>query len=568
MSELRSAARYGSGHIFIEARRVFSRGEFEEALRLSQLSFADDGDYALSEPERGLCCLVLGQIAEAAELFNGHLRRTPDDPSTVALLACATEFQGLTLEAVKLYRKVLIASPQSTLANANLGYLLLTRGNVSGSIACLQRIADVGVLAEPAALFFPSFDCGALPSRSGTEADARVSAACLIVGMKLQELGRFAEARRCFEQAIVVFAGNGSAYYRLAIAKKLTPADADFLRSMEEALQREDLLPDDRVEIGLALGKALDDLAEYQQAMARLDEAHAVARDLPGAHFDRAEYRAQIDKRMRVYSKERLEEYKGYRSTSDAPILIVGMIRSGTTLVEQILSSHPDVAAGDELTFWRDRADAYARAGSALPSMHEAAGMAGDYLNLLREIDPNAKRVTDKMPGNFVHLGLVHLLFPNARIVCCRRNPVDTCLSIYMTAFRNTMGYIHSRSDLAFYYREFDRLMSHWRSMIPADRLIEVQYEDLLSDRETVTRRLIDFCGLEWDQACLRPESNRRAVKTASVWQVRQAVYATSQERWRRYEPWLGELRSLLDEGDLSFDLATQEIGENKTSLR
>ena len=194
--------------------------------------------------------------------------------------------------------------------------------------------------------------------------------------------------------------------------------------------------------------------------------------------------------------------------------------------------------------------------------------MAGDYLNLLREIDPNAKRVTDKMPGNFVHLGLVHLLFPNARIVCCRRNPVDTCLSIYMTAFRNTMGYIHSRSDLAFYYREFDRLMSHWRSMIPADRLIEVQYEDLLSDRETVTRRLIDFCGLEWDQACLRPESNRRAVKTASVWQVRQAVYATSQERWRRYEPWLGELRSLLDEGDLSFDLATQEIGENKTSLR
>ena len=112
------------------------------------------------------------------------------------------------------------------------------------------------------------------------------------------------------------------------------------------------------------------------------------------------------------------------------------------------------------------------------------------------------------------------------------------------------MDYVHSRSDLAFYYREFDRLMSHWRAVIPADRLIEVQYEDLLEDRETATRRLIEFCGLEWDEACLHPEANRRAVKTASMWQVRQPVYATSRDRWRRYEPWLGELRELLNEDD------------------
>ena len=151
------------------------------------------------------------------------------------------------------------------------------------------------------------------------------------------------------------------------------------------------------------------------------------------------------------------------------------------------------------------------------------------------------------MPFNFLRLGLIHLLLPNARIIHCRRNPIDTCLSIYSVHFDGTIEFAASKSDLAFFYRQYARLMDHWRAVLPPDRFIEVQYERLIDDREAETRRLIAFTGLEWDAACLLPEQNERMVLTASVWQARQPVYATSVERWRRYEPWLGELASLAE---------------------
>ena len=157
--------------------------------------------------------------------------------------------------------------------------------------------------------------------------------------------------------------------------------------------------------------------------------------------------------------------------------------------------------------------------------------------------------MTDKQPINFELLWLIRLAFPDARIVHCRRHPVDTCLSIYFTNFwAHQNDYACDRGDLVFYYRQYERLMDHWRRVLPPDRFTEVDYETLVADREAETRRLVAFIGLDWDDACLAPERKRRAVKTASVWQARQPVYKTSVERWRRYEPWLGELRELLPE--------------------
>jgi hypothetical protein len=143
-------------------------------------------------------------------------------------------------------------------------------------------------------------------------------------------------------------------------------------------------------------------------------------------------------------------------------------------------------------------------------------------------------------------IGLIHSVFPRARIIHCRRNPLDTCLSIYFTQFLTRMHFANDRSDLVHEYRQYERLMAHWRTVLPLDRFLEVDYETLVADREAGTRRLIAFCGLDWDQACLRPEDNRRIVRTASVWQARQPVYRSSIGRWRNYEPWLGELRELL----------------------
>ena len=228
--------------------------------------------------------------------------------------------------------------------------------------------------------------------------------------------------------------------------------------------------------------------------------------------------------------------------------------------MEQILSSRPEVVAGGELTFWADRVkewwipsgetgrDSGERRSVGFGKVEEGAlaRAAEDYLALLRRIGPEAMRVTDKAPLNFELLGLLRLALPDARIIHCRRRPIDTCLSIYLTNFWAGIDYSWNRGDLVFFYRQYERLMDHWRRVLPADRFTEVDYERLVDDREAETRRLVAFTGLEWDDACLAPESNRRVVRTASVWQARQPVYKTSVDRWRRYEPWLGELRELL----------------------
>ena len=213
------------------------------------------------------------------------------------------------------------------------------------------------------------------------------------------------------------------------------------------------------------------------------------------------------------------------------PVFIVGLPRSGTTLAEQILSSHPAVAAGGELQFWRVRALELRRFMSGAPDPAALSQAADDYFALLRGVGPSAKRVTDKAPLNYEELGLIRLALPGARIVHCRRNPVDTALSIYFTEF----------ADIVFMYRQYERLMAHWRRILPPDKFLELDYE---------RRRLVAFSGLEWEDACLEHERNARIVRTASVWQARQPIYTTSVGRWRRYEPWLGELRELLPKAE------------------
>jgi hypothetical protein len=229
------------------------------------------------------------------------------------------------------------------------------------------------------------------------------------------------------------------------------------------------------------------------------------------------------------------------------PVLIVGMPRSGTTLIEQIVSSHPCVGAGGELHFWNQRGFLWQQAGPAGGDASFLARAAADYLTAMRAIAPRAARVTDKMPFNFVQTGLIHLAFPRATIIHCRRAPIATALSIHQTYFNARLGFPTGGSELVSYYRIYRRLTDHWRRVLPPDRYIEVDYEALTGDPEPIIRRIIDACGLPWDDACLRPELNARLVKTPSKWQARQPIHRDAVDRWRNYEPWLGPLRALLD---------------------
>jgi Sulfotransferase family len=227
-------------------------------------------------------------------------------------------------------------------------------------------------------------------------------------------------------------------------------------------------------------------------------------------------------------------------------VLIVGMPRSGTTLAEQILSSHPGVAAGGEMHIWNRRGAMFEQAGASGTEPAYVQELAEAYLRWISALAPEAVRVTDKMPFNFLWTGLIHLAFPRAVIVHCQRQPIDVALSVHQTHFSPLVDLPTGGKDLVFYYRQYERLMAHWRAVLPADRFLELRYEELIANPEPITRRLIAFCGLPWDDACLHPERNQRVVKTASKWQARQPVYRSSVDRWRRYEPWLGELRELL----------------------
>ena len=274
--------------------------------------------------------------------------------------------------------------------------------------------------------------------------------------------------------------------------------------------------------------------------MRAFDEADTVRRTL--MPFDAHAFDREVDRLIAHFA--RTPPPGPSRAT---PIFIIGMPRSGITLTEQILSAHPQVAAGGELNFFTERGTAWLAAGPTPLDPHQAATLAADYLALTSGIAPKAPRVTDKRPFNFLWAGLIHQVFPDATLIHCRRAPIDTALSIHATLFNPRLAFPTGGEALVRYIRAYQRLTAHWRQVLPPDRFIEIDYEDLTRAPEPAIRRLVAACGLPWHDACAHPELNPSPVRTPSRWQARQPIYRDAVEKWRRYEPWLGPLRALLD---------------------
>jgi LPS sulfotransferase NodH len=316
---------------------------------------------------------------------------------------------------------------------------------------------------------------------------------------------------------------------------------------MQDALPTPGLEAAQRLRLHLAIGKAAEDLGDYALAMQHFDAGDAVRRGF--VSFDSAAFSIEIDRLIARFTPDVIARAPEFGSSDATPVLIVGMPRSGTTLVEQIVSSHPEAGACGELHFWNQHGAAWHRSGAAVDETAFLAKVAADYLGLLHALAPKAARVTDKMPFNFLWAGLIHMAFPRATIIHCRRAAVDTALSIHQTHFHPGLTFPTGGAELVAYFRDYQRLTDHWRSVLPSDRFVDVDYEELTRAPEPVIRRIIAACGLGWDDSCLRPECNPRAVNTPSKWQARQPIFRTSVGRWRRYEPWLGPLRGLVDDG-------------------
>ena len=275
--------------------------------------------------------------------------------------------------------------------------------------------------------------------------------------------------------------------------------------------------------------------------------------------FDEQRHVHYVSSLMDIYTPELFQRHRDHGSNSELPIFIVGTPRSGTTLIEQVLAAHPRVHGAGELKFIGERVQslpqrmgrsiAYPQCVKSLtPEL--ISEFAKAYLEHLRghSAAANVLRVTDKMPINFYHIGLIAVLFPRARIIHCRRDPLDACLSMYFQSFTEGYHYSYDFADLGVFYRQYRRLMDHWRRVL-FGRLIEIDYEDIVNHQEASSRQLVDACGLDWDDACLRFYEHNRPVRTGSGWQVRQPIYKTSVKRWKNYEQHLGELVDALKAG-------------------
>jgi len=516
-------------------------------------------DAALLEPfnptiqhDLGLACLEVGRIPDAIAALQRAVAVNPRYGNAYFRLGIALEKQGDIGGAIVAYDRATQLLPSLSEAWFRAGALVYELGHRNEAIGCFRRAAatggktSFGRLGKARALLAEDRNQEAEQVLRQTLAhDPGNAMAHDLLGNLLSEFGRFDEARECFQRAIAIAPLLAGSYYDLVRCRPVTNDDDGLLQRMEAALTTPGLEAAQRHRLHLAIGKAADDLGDYALAMRHFDAADTVRRG--SASFDWAAFSIEIDRLIARCTPELIARASGLGSCDATPVLIIGMPRSGTTLVEQIVSMHPEVGAGDELHFWNERGAAWHRSGAAGNETGFLARAAADYLSVLRAIGPTAARVTDKMPFNFLWAGLIHLTFPRAIIIHCRRAAVDTALSIHQTHFHPSLAFPTGGAELVAYFRCYQRLVDHWRSVLPADRFIEVDYEDLTREPEPVIRRIIAACGLAWHPACLRPESNPRAVRTPSKWQTRQPIYRTSVARWKRYEPWLGPLRALVD---------------------
>jgi tetratricopeptide (TPR) repeat protein len=547
-STIAAALRIARGHV--EARQYASA---IEPLKRAALLAPDDSAML---HELGVACLFAQRLPEAVGWLRRSIELEPAAPRVHFELGLALAQAGNEDGALAAFRTATALDPKLAEAHGQAGDIQRRKNRLEDAASSYEQAFEAspssafGLLCKGKAL--TALGQGSEAEASLKEAIARAQAdgsaeswhveAELVLAHLFLEAGRFGEAGAAFERSIELAPWQATAHLGLVTSKKITHDDGPILERILKGLQGNDLTERQRMMLHFAAGKAFDDLRDYGAAMEHFDAANGIRREI--APFDASEFARGVDGLVARFTRDFIAKNAALASDDETPVLVLGMPRSGTTLIERILSSHSQVGGGGERSFWNENAPAWVNAAPEKLAAR-ADGLRASYLGLLRRVAPEALRVTDKMPFNFLWVGLVHLLLPRARIVHCRRSPLDTCLSIYSTYFAQHWGFASDREDLAAYYRQYERLTDHWRTVLPADRMIDVDYEQATASPEETARRLVAFCGLDWEPACLTPERNADAVRTASRWQARQPIYRSSVERWRNYEPWLGALGEL-----------------------
>lgn len=561
----------------------FDRKEFDEAAKCYALALEKLPDYPEAHNNLGNALRALGRFDEAIDHYQKAILIRENYPEAYNNMASVLRDQGHVPEAEHAYRKAITLRNSYTDAYLNLAILLDGNERTDEALRLLGDILKIdarhqGALiqvariqlrkmnyeqAEQAARLSLSLDTNFADAHAALgqilhetdripeaiihyEAALRLKPDLIDVNslyaVSLKSLGRTEEAKVQFEKTLAIAPHAYGVYANLADLEKFTPGNPH-LRNMEKLFgeaadpNAEKLMP-----LHFALGKAYDDIGEYDKAFHHFSAGAAMKR--ARLKYDEAQTLSFFDTVCEVFSESFLKNPPFSGRSSEVPVFIVGMPRSGSTLVEQVLSSHPmTFGAGEikefsrQLNMLRGRFPGLPKYPNMVQKMNAAqfAVLADGYLNKLTSLAPDAARITDKLLTNFFFVGLLHILYPKAKFIHTRRNPVDTCLSTYTKLFKDEMPQSYDLGELGRYYRKYDQLMAHWERVLPPGVMKTVVYEDVVNDLPAMARDVIGFLGLPWNDACLSFHESARPVKTASVMQVRKPVYASSVHRWKHY---------------------------------
>jgi len=461
----------------------------------------------------------------ALETANGLY---PDSPEIYENLGDARVGEGAYEKAVSAYEAVIRLQPQNFRAWANLGNARLETGDAEGACTAYRRALELNPASVP----------------------VLSNLAVILGGMGEQD-----EALVLGKRALSLTPGDTEIYHDLSKFKKFAAGDADL--SAMEALKNTDLDTEARMYLGFSLSKAYEDMADYDRAFDEMAIANQLKRD--AISYSRENESELIEQITDVFDAELLSKGVSANTVPKIPIFILGMPRSGTSLVEQILASHSDVFGAGELRLLRDVVTGQGGIGQGITEFKSTSasypngviGLSADkfsalgtsYLENLPATAKNSTYVTDKMPRNYYFLGLIKLILPHAKVIHCQRSPLDTCLSCYSIHFPYGQEFSYDLAELGEYYRGYDALMTHWRDVL-GDWFLDVRYEDVIAEPEAQARRLVEFCDLPWEESCLEFHKTKRHVRTASTAQVKRPIYKTAVQRWRHYEK---RLKPLID---------------------
>ncbi len=546
----------------VESWRALAR-LYEESRRSTDSARAADQVKqlaALPEEIRSACSSFYdGEMAIAEETIRRYLATRGEHVEALRLLAKMAADAGAEQDAELLLERAIALAPEHDAARHELGLALLKRQKHRQALDCARQLLTTSPASTPYRRLYAEAAAGmgdyrtALPVYGELlQENAKDPQLCISIAEAMKTTGKMQEAIDAYHLATGASSGFGAGFWGLANLKtyRFSPSEIDQMKQWDASAST---APADRYHLCFALGKALEDGGRFAESFEYYARGNALKKATLPYRPETLEAIAQ--RQMTCCTREFFASRAGFGADSPAPIFIVGLPRSGSTLVEQILASHSQVDGTMELSHIPRLAQELRQSerasqvgypeilGDLTERMCRAFGES--YLRDTQSYRSGKPRFTDKMPNNFQHLDLVHLILPNARVIDIRREPMACCFSIFKQLFANGQRFAYSLTDIARYYRMYTDLMTHWERALPG-MILRVQYEDLVGDLEPNVRRILDFCGLELEPTCLQFHRTRRSVHTPSSAQVQQPLYRDALEQWRNFEPWLAPVRRTL----------------------